>query len=407
MSVATGLVLVALAVSGCAGSPESPVPEAKLTLKLESTVEANDYGVRLSWSCDEADRFLVFRRNIDDGVTATTEVGGEKREWLDTPAVPGSKYEYTVTRKHSNRRTVVGTGTIDIPKDVVVDGEMDATKLPRVINRLFLQKNSTLRTGRSGLVIDVKELHADDATIETFPENDLARQPELGSDAGPVRISAVVAKGRLRIVNRGQPGAPGRDGAKGATGKTGAAGSAGDLEPNPKFYIDPWGRPLPPSIKQVALNRLKNYGSDDEIRRVVGGIPAFICSPPPGNGSRGGQGGIGENGGNGTHGGASARFVLQVGNSDGLEIDPVNEGGRGGRAGRGGVGGDGGAGGAAGPLDVGKLCSAAKPGEVGPTGAPGKDGLAGKDGFRTPMCIRIGDRESEGCAAYSNLEVRR
>ena len=50
---------------------------------------------------------------------------------------------------------------------------------------------------------------------------------------------------------------------------------------------------------------------------------------------------------------------------------------------------------------------AAKAGEVGPVGNAGKEGIAGKDGFRTPMCIRIGDRESEGCAAYSNLEVRR
>jgi len=406
LTIAVCTVLVAVALAGCADAPA----ETKVTERLAATVREkaapNAYEVHLEWGNGPSERFVVYRRDIKRGETTSVVIAGAAEKYIDDSVKPGCRYEYTVSRFDGEAASLIGVRTVEIPTDFEISGNQSIEGMPRVINRLFLKRGAVLRTGQVGGVFEVRELIADDATLQTFPETQEARFPDVGSDAGAVTLRVRRATGKLRLANRGQTGARGVSGKDGAVGLAGAKGRPADFDANPKVHINPFGPAPHPSIKQNALNLLKIYKDDSELRRKQNGVPWFLCTVQPGDGTRGDQGAAGTDGGNGTPGGASARVLIIVAEPTDFQVDVSNDGGRGGAAGPGGAGGPGGGGGAPGDLDPVLLCTAAKAGEVGPVGPRGRDGEVGKTGFRNPVCLKLGTRESEGCAFFPATEMR-
>jgi hypothetical protein len=205
-------------------------------------------------------------------------------------------------------------------------------------------------------------------------------------------------------VSRGEGGATGIAGKAGANGGPGTKGNNGDFDSNRElvrrgYFFESYVK----AMKPWALNV---YGKDPnaaEWSKVYAGVPWYICSVRPGNGSPGGAGTPGTDGGPGTNGGNSARILLQVKNASRLLVDVTNESGAPGAGGTGGAGGIGGPGGPPGDRDIARRCPPAQVGPQGPNGASGKDGAPGRAGFREPVCTIIGGVKSEGCRLFEGV----
>lgn len=230
-------------------------------------------------------------------------------------------------------------------------------------DRLVLSRGAVFVTNGANVRLEIGELFADHATIQTFADGATAATGKGGRNGGSLQIVVGSASGDLTIEMRGENGGQGSPGAPPDSGMRGQDGTDG----RSCMFVD--------SLNPPRLN--------------------------PENGGKGGTGLPGNSGGTGQNGGDSGNLNFLVQNDLGLSLQ-VNripgQGGMGGVGGAGGVGGFGGHPGATINPTTGATCGniIASPGPQGDQGPQGKTGNPGNPGGVQDACWVIGS-QAPGC----------
>ncbi len=281
-------------------------------------------------------------------------------------------YEYQWGYLEGAELKIIGSGKIQIPRDLVFEGEVK--EIPETylfpqeipIGRIEFKKNAKLYTYGQDIFWKPISLVADNATIESFPENKTAAVGHAGRAGGKIEIETDHALGHLHIELRGEHGGEGHAGAAATANMKGAVGRQG----TPGIWVATGGSVITDTPPYVSRQ-------------------TYTCGPKPGNGEKGGLGIQGLSGQDGLAGGDSGGAQIKIKNSQ-LQISFKRFFGNGGKGGIGGPGGDGGEGGPAGvmPTSAGGIppngvavgaCSAfpGPKGDFGPRGPYGQKGAAG------------------------------
>lgn len=376
-----GLLLLTLLflAAGCADEdPPFAKEEPRLRAEVLTETAANRYQVMLSWNIKAIAPGAVLKRTVPG--QSVTQLGrvDNTEHFLDTEVDAGKTYRYALAVEGTE---LDGTN-ISIPKDLEIVGKQG---LPRLegINRIFL-RNAQIGTAGADVTLDANEIISEESVIETFPEGQKAPTGLNGRPGGEITIRAKSARGRLRIISRGEDGGDGADRGNGHDGSIGAQGSPGEWAINPVYT-----HYLGASSGAALVRHIEHFhsGPDDYIwktniggYKVPGSVLAFICKTIPGNGGTGGRGEDGKDGGPGGNGGDTARVIVQITDATQFKLEVSAVAGAGGLGGRGGKGGKPGPGGPPGPQDQGHICDPAHEGPPGLGGTDGRQGRPGKNG---------------------------
>lgn len=358
--------------------------------------DPNRYSVTLSWeSAERPERWFIHRKRKDQ-LMESTQIGvfaGTDRSAVDETVEPGEEYTYFLATGDEDRYSLKEKATIAIPRDHVVTNR-ESLQPADGINRLFLR--GLISTEGKSVTWDVREILAEQATLDSSPAKANLPPGAHGGSCGNVTIKAQRARGTLLLKCRAQDGTDGTDGRNGRDGKQGAAGVDGDVDVKPNGQI-----PVPMDAAKRA--QLKHW----YVTNTLPSRPVykddwerwFHCSRQPGNGA---QGEAGENGVDGIHGGnggSTGTVSIEIAEDSDFDVAFENVAGKAGTGGRGGNGGKGGPGGPPGKMDPsGFLCRPAGPGPKGPDGLNGRPGKYGSAGVQHPACVRIGGRETGDCS---------
>jgi hypothetical protein len=383
------LILMALFVS-CGkkapndGGGSSLSASGQLLLTTLPQSHPNQYFVSVDWNAVEAGRELTLNRQRKGERKTLCDLSRCPKPYLDSGTLAGEEFTYSI----EDDSGPVAEKNVLIPKDYVMEGTRNLDTLPPLseFRRLFLKKGARILT-RGDFTLFVEELVADEAVIETFPENEAARQG-VGRAAGTLRLWARTASGSLQVISRGEKGAKGETGLAGATGNMGFRGPQGeedDCHTHPE--ITPGGEKLCEMYLHLPLPPTH-----------PGWRNGYACRTKNLDGLEGGMGGKGYPGGQGAAGGPAGAVHVEVENPSSFKLDVLQIGGAGGDGGDGGPGGEGGPGGAPGELDLHQLCTPGKQGPQGATGPQGPTGPAGTAGSKeAPKCIRLGSSTEGSC----------
>lgn len=390
------LFLLSVLVAGCSIKPtKEPTfytsQAGSFSAEIIPNEEPNSYSVRLRWKAVESGQGIAIKRSDEDSRQAMQLdiIGSDSTDYLDSTAVGGTRYQYRLAFMKDGTVTEGDSVLVQVPKDLAVNSSGVLKSIGPEISRVFLGNGVRLATLSRDTTIEVDEIIADDAIIDTSSEKSIAEFNTAGLSGGVIQIKARSARGKLTILATGQQGGEGQRGAQGGAGAMGGRGRNGK---------DGSTQDCVTSVNQESSNgfALASYQIAGDHHGHC--FTSYYCAQETGNGGQGSRGQSGGSGIPGLPGGDSAKVLVSIENPSQFEVKPVVSVGTGGVGGLGGIGGGGGPGGD--PGNPSAHCKKAGRGAQGPKGSEGPRGLTGLSGKSQPICLKLGSAQFGDCAEF-------
>ena len=303
----------------------------------------------------------------------------------DSSVESGSTYRYEFFNESDH--ALEGFVELQVPLDIVVDPEATML-LPEgraELNRVRLEKNSTLILGEPLSSLRIKTVESIDGTLMRI-EPSTAEPSRNGLSLDDLHLEVGDVLGKLKIVMNSGNGGVGATGNQGSTGEKGAPGRS-MVTRRLGYHYGHGGQNLYFFCEASSYRFVMSQSIVQEFRDTL-----TINNPL--RGGPGGPGGIGGTGGTGGKGGSTGNLYLDVPPEDfesrAVEVEfRPGVGGEGGAGGPGGPGGPGGVGGRGlAPDNSGHRCDYVGPaGEIGPPGAKGVRGPIGSPGLAGKLIL--------------------
>ncbi len=318
-------------------SPMEP-QQGDVQATLLAQEKPNDYKIQFKWPIREG-TFTLF-----EGSKKITSVPANAQT-LEVPAEAGMTHSFVFIHTDASDHELGRFNVqVPVPKDLVFAQSMTLDQDIKITGgRLFLGLGAVITTQGHHLEILVDELHADGATLQTWPSGAKAQADTTGRSGGQMTVVTQKAFGQLLVYLRGEAGGDGSDGTA--------------APPQPKG--------------QTGANAVYDYD-------IINAGPAK-CVHGASSGENGKPGHPGLPGHNGQRGGSSGKLNFKVTELSQLDLKHISIPGDSGRAGAGGAGGAGGQGGDPGVdsqvgINLVSACGYSQPLRTGTTGADGPPG---------------------------------